>query len=40
MSDISQTHELSHGEEKVVHADAGYLGVEKRPEIMDGHSGV
>lgn len=40
VSDISQTSELLHGEEKVVHADAGYLGVEKRPEIMAGHSGV
>ena len=35
VSDISQTHELLHGEEKVVHADAGYIGVEKRPEIID-----
>jgi IS5 family transposase len=39
VSDISQAHELFHGEEKVVHADAGYIGVEKRPEIMDGNSG-
>lgn len=40
VSDISQTHELLHGEEKVVHADAGYLGVEKRPEIIARHGGV
>jgi len=40
VSDISQTHDLLHGEEKVVHADAGYIGVEKRPEIIAGHSGV
>jgi len=40
VSDISQTHELLHGQEKVVHADAGYLGVEKRPEIIAGHSSV
>lgn len=40
VSDISQTHELLHGEEKVVHADAGYIGVEKRPEISARHNGV
>lgn len=34
VSDISQTHALLHGEEQSVHADAGYLGVEKRPEIL------
>jgi transposase, IS5 family len=34
VADITQTAELLHGEEKQVHADAGYLGVEKRPEIM------
>jgi IS5 family transposase len=39
-SDISQTHELLHGQERVVHADAGYLGVEKRPEIIARHSKV
>lgn len=33
VSDISQTHELLDGREKDVFADAGYLGVEKRPEI-------
>lgn len=33
VSDISQTHGLLHGEEKDVFADAGYGGVEKRPEI-------
>jgi len=37
VSDISQTHDLLHGEEKVVHADAGYIGVEKRPEIIAPH---
>jgi IS5 family transposase len=40
VSDISQTHEVLHGREKTVHADAGYIGVEKRPEIIAGHSGV
>jgi transposase, IS5 family len=34
VADITQTAELLHGEEKQVHADAGYLGVEKRPEIV------
>ena len=34
VADIAQTHELLHGEEKQIHADAGYLGVEKREEIV------
>jgi IS5 family transposase len=33
VADIAQTHALLHGEEKVVFADAGYLGVAKREEI-------
>ena len=33
VSDLSQTHELLHGQEQDVFADAGYLGVQKRPEI-------
>ena len=40
VSDISQTHALLHGEEKTVHADAGYLGVEKRAEILAEHGAV
>ena len=40
VSDISQTHEVLHGKEKTVHADAGYIGVEKRAEIIAGHSEV
>ena len=40
VSDISQTHALLHGEEKTVHVDAGYIGVEKRAEIIAAHSGV
>jgi IS5 family transposase len=40
VSDIAQTHALLHGEETVVYADAGYLGVEKRPEIVSGHAAV
>ena len=31
---------LLHGQEKKVHADAGYLGVEKREEIAVGHANV
>ncbi len=32
MADVTQVDRLLHGEEKAVHADAGYIGVEKRPE--------
>ena len=34
VADITQTAQLLHGQEKQVHADAGYLGVEKRAEIV------
>ncbi len=34
VADIAQTHELLHGEEKQIYADAGYLGVEKREEVI------
>jgi IS5 family transposase len=34
VADITQTVELLHGEETQVHADAGYTGVAKRPEIV------
>ncbi len=34
VADITQTAELLHGEEKQVHAAAGYTGVEKRGEIV------
>ena len=40
VADIAQTHALLHGQEKKVHADAGYLGVEKREEIAVGHADV
>ena len=36
VSDISQTHELWHGQEHEVFADAGYLGVQKRPNDPHG----
>ena len=32
LSDISQAAHLLHGEEQSVHGDAGYVGIEKRPE--------
>ena len=34
VADITKTAELLHGQEKQVHADAGYTGVEKRAEIV------
>jgi IS5 family transposase len=34
VADLAQTHALLHGEEKNVHADAGYQGVEKREELI------
>ena len=34
VSDLSQAHALLHGGEKSAGADAGYTGVEKRPEIV------
>jgi IS5 family transposase len=34
VADITQTSALLHGQEQQVHADAGYTGVEKRPEIV------
>jgi IS5 family transposase len=33
-SDVANTHELLHGQEHRVHADAGYTGVAKREEIV------
>ena len=40
VADIAQAHELLHGEEKAGYADAGYLGVEKREEIVSQCPGV
>jgi IS5 family transposase len=34
VADIAQAAALLHGKEKQVHADAGYIGVAKRPEIV------
>ena len=33
VADITQTAQLLHGQERQVHADAGYTGVDKRAEI-------
>ncbi|NMG54194.1 IS5 family transposase [Aromatoleum aromaticum] len=35
VNDVTQTHALLHGQEKAVHGDAGYVGVEKRAENAD-----
>ena len=35
VSDVSETHRLLHGEEAEVYGDAGYRGVQKRPENAD-----
>ena len=40
VADIVQTHQLWHGEEQEVTADAGYQGVEKREEMVAGARGV
>jgi transposase, IS5 family len=40
VADIAQTHTLLHGQEKQAYADAGYLGVEKREEIVAGHADI
>jgi IS5 family transposase len=40
VADIAQTHALLHGQEKEVYADAGYLGAEKREEMVSERAGV
>jgi IS5 family transposase len=40
VADIAETHALLHGEEKVAFVDAGYIGVEKREEIVAKHPEV
>jgi IS5 family transposase len=40
VADIACASQLLHGEEKTGHADAGYTGVEKRPEVILAHGGV
>jgi IS5 family transposase len=36
--DLNQSHELLHGEEDFVFADAGYRGAQKRSELQGGHA--
>lgn len=40
VADIAQAHALLHGQEKKAHADAGYIGVEKREEIASRHPNI
>jgi len=40
VADIAQTQALLHGQEKVAFGDAGYIGVEKRAEIIAQHPKV
>ena len=40
VADIVETHKLLHGEEEVAFVDAGYIGVEKREEIIAEHPEV
>ena len=40
VADIAQTHALLHGHEQVAFADAGYVGVEKRAEMISAHPTV
>ena len=37
-SDVAHTHEVLHGEEAVVFIDAGYSGVDKRPEVTQAQA--
>ena len=40
VADVAQAHALLHGEEKLGLGDAGYQGVEKRPEVAARHAHV
>jgi transposase, IS5 family len=37
-SDVAHAHEVLHGQEKMANLDAGYSGVEKRPEILQAQA--
>ena len=37
-SDVAHTHEVLHGEEAMVFLDAGYTGVDKRPEVVQAQA--
>jgi IS5 family transposase len=40
VADVACAHEVLHGEEKTASVDAGYTGVEKRPEVVAQHGTV
>ena len=40
VADIAKTTELLHGKEELVYADAGYTGIEKRPETLERGQGI
>lgn len=40
VADITQSADLLHGQEREVYADAGYQGVQKRPEVCERHPQV
>jgi IS5 family transposase len=40
VADVACASQLLHGEEKTGHADAGYTGVDKRPEVLAQHGSV
>lgn len=40
VADVACAHELLHGQEKSACADAGYIGVQKRPEVVASHASV
>jgi IS5 family transposase len=40
VADITQSADLLHGREREVYADAGYQGVQKRPEVRESHPQV
>jgi IS5 family transposase len=40
VADVAQAHALLHGEEKQAHVDAGYVGADKREEIVAAHPHV
>jgi transposase, IS5 family len=37
-SDVAHAHEVLHGQEETVFADAGYVGVEKRPQVIQAQA--
>jgi IS5 family transposase len=37
-SDVAHTHEVLHGQEGIAFLDAGYTGVDKRPEVIEAQA--